>query len=117
MNEDRALITNLRERLDALSDSAIRKQYYEHFESRGFSPFEMRMALVGEYGMIASWFRDTRVKLGLSGTKMAYMLGYKGDNTRVQMNEMETGKKTIRHPQIRLMKAYEEGYRPKDWPS
>lgn len=60
--------------------------------------------------------KEARQKLGLTTTQMARMLGYKGNNTRVMMNDIESGKKPLREPQMRLMDAYMSGYRPKDWP-
>ncbi len=66
--------------------------------------------------MTPEQFKAARNSLGLSGTQMGRMLGYKGEHVRIQIHEMETGKKTIRDPQIRLMQAYLSGYRPEDWP-
>ena len=67
--------------------------------------------------MTPAELKAARHKLGLTGSQMANMLGYKGKHTRVMMNELENGKKTIREPQIRLTRAYLDGYRPNDWPN
>ena len=61
--------------------------------------------------------KQQRLALGLSPSQMARMLGYQGKNTRVMMHDLESGKKAIREPQMRLMDAYMSGYRPADWPN
>lgn len=60
---------------------------------------------------------QTRLSLGLTLAQMAEMLGYQGEHIRQQMYDLETGRRTLREPQRRLLEAYKEGYRPKDWPS
>lgn len=60
--------------------------------------------------------KEARLKLGLTQTQLGILLGYKGENIRQQMQDLETGKKDLREPQKRLIIAYLEGYRPKDWP-
>lgn len=60
--------------------------------------------------------KDARLKLGLTQSQLAILLGYKGDNVRAMMHDLETGAKPLREPQMRLLVAYTEGYRPKDWP-
>lgn len=60
--------------------------------------------------------RQARRLLGLSLTEMAAMLGYQGSQMRQQMDDLETGRRPIREPQRRLVEAYLEGYRPRDWP-
>ncbi len=59
---------------------------------------------------------QTRLSLGLTLAQMAEMLGYQGEHIRQQMYDLETGRRTLREPQRRLLEAYMEGYRPKDWP-
>lgn len=59
---------------------------------------------------------EARHKLGLSLEEMAEMLGYLGAQRRQMMWDLENGRRTIREPQQRLVRAYLEGYRPKDWP-
>mgnify|MGYP000958481646 CR=1 FL=1 len=61
--------------------------------------------------------QQARHKLGLSLVQMAEMLGYEGEAARSQMHHLETGKRTIRPAQRRLMEAYLAGYRPADWPT
>lgn len=59
---------------------------------------------------------EARRKLGLSLTQMAHVLGYDGPHSRSQMHRLETGDRTIRQAQRRLVEAYLSGYRPRDWP-
>jgi len=66
--------------------------------------------------MTPSELKQARLKLGLSLSKMAAMLGYEGQHAAQQMRKMETGERSIREPQRRLMEAYLKGYRPPDWP-
>ncbi len=60
--------------------------------------------------------REARHTLGLSLTQLGEMLGYQGAHVRVQMDDLETGRRPLRGCQERLLKAYMEGYRPRDWP-
>jgi transcriptional regulator with XRE-family HTH domain len=57
-----------------------------------------------------------RRKLGLTLEQMADMLGYEGDSAKSQVHHLETGRRTIRGAQRRLVDAYLSGYRPRDWP-
>ena len=57
-----------------------------------------------------------RERLGLSLEAMATMLGYLGEQRRQMQYDLETGRRTIREPQRRLVEAYLAGYRPPDWP-
>lgn len=61
--------------------------------------------------------REARRKLGLSLEEMASMLGYDGEHRRQLMHRIEIGERALREPQRRLIEAYLDGYRPKDWPS
>jgi hypothetical protein len=47
---------------------------------------------------------------------MAHLLGYAGKNLHVLTYGLEGGHRRIREPQERLLRAYEAGYRPPDWP-
>lgn len=58
-----------------------------------------------------------RQSLGLSAEQMAAVLGYEGDQARSQVYHLETGRRTIRPAQRRLVEAYLAGYRPADWPT
>lgn len=60
--------------------------------------------------------KAARHSLGLSLSEMAEMLGYQGNHARVQMDDLETGRRPLRGCQERLLQAYLEGYRPRDWP-
>lgn len=57
-----------------------------------------------------------RKRLGLTLEQLAYMLGYQGSQLRQMGYDLESGRRTIREPQRRLMEAYLTGYRPDDWP-
>ena len=58
-----------------------------------------------------------RKRLGLTLVQMADMLGYEGESGHSQVHHMETGRRTIRGAQRRLVEAYLSGYRPPDWPA
>lgn len=66
--------------------------------------------------MTTEQFQKARHRLGLTLEQMGRMLGYQGEHIRQQVHDLETGRRDIREPQRRLMEAYLEGYRPKDWP-
>ena len=66
--------------------------------------------------MKARQIQEARRKLGLTLEQMATLLGYQGVERRQQANDLESGRRTIREPQRRLVEAYLEGYRPRDWP-
>ena len=62
-------------------------------------------------------FKEVRRKLGLSVSQAALMLGV----TDIQVRRMETAPDLGSHRPVndttqRLLQAYVEGYRPKDWP-
>lgn len=59
--------------------------------------------------------KAARLRLGLTLEQMASMLGYQGGNLRSMQFALETGKRPLREPQRRLLIAYLEGYRPRDW--
>jgi transcriptional regulator with XRE-family HTH domain len=64
--------------------------------------------------------RQARLKLGLSLSQLAEMLGYRGDREQLRSMgyELESGRKAIREPQRRLVEAYLAGYRPPEgWPA
>jgi DNA-binding transcriptional regulator YiaG len=60
--------------------------------------------------------KAARHSLGLSLSELAELLGYTGNHARVQMDDLETGRRPLRECQRRLLQAYLEGYRPSDWP-
>lgn len=62
-------------------------------------------------------FSQARAKLQLTMAELAPLLGYDGDLGRAQISLMESGERTIRPAQERLLQAYLDGYRPKDWPN
>lgn len=66
--------------------------------------------------MTPSELNKARRKLGLTLDQMADMLGYEGESGHSQVHHMETGRRTIRGAQRRLVEAYLSGYRPEDWP-
>lgn len=57
--------------------------------------------------------RAARVTLGLTQAQLAKVMGY-GATTRI--SELERGVKGMGPGATRLLKAYLDGYRPKDWP-
>jgi transcriptional regulator with XRE-family HTH domain len=61
--------------------------------------------------------KEARVRLGLTQEQMGSMLGYQGDHVRQMVYEIETGRKPLMPCQRRLLEAYLEGYRPRDWPA
>lgn len=61
--------------------------------------------------------KEARLTLGLTQTQMGAMLGYQGQNVRQMVYEIEQGQKPLMPCQRRLLQAYVDGYRPKDWPS
>lgn len=61
--------------------------------------------------------KEARHRLGLTLTQLGEMLGYQGQHVRVQMDDLETGRRPLRGCQERLLRAYLEGYRPRDWPT
>ncbi len=66
--------------------------------------------------MTPAEFKKARHKLGLTLSKCAQLIGYTGAHAQQQVRRMETGEREIREAQQRLMQAYLDGYRPKDWP-
>ena len=62
-------------------------------------------------------FAKARQALGLSRARMALMLGFDGTHAHAHVYRMETGERTIRAAQRRLIQAYLDGYRPEDWPA
>lgn len=64
--------------------------------------------------------KEARISLGLSLAEMAALLGYQSENVRnlnTMQRDLENGSRSIREPQRRLVEAYLDGYRPKDWPT
>lgn len=60
-------------------------------------------------------FRAIRQRLGLTQAELAAVLGYAHVMT-VSAYERETNPRQIPTHVELLMVAYDEGYRPKDWP-
>ena len=61
--------------------------------------------------------KQARLKLGLTLSECAKLLGYDGNHANQQLRRMESGERDIRPAQERLIKAYLDGYRPDDWPA
>lgn len=57
-----------------------------------------------------------RAKLGLTQEQMARMLGYAGEHRRMAAYKLETGARVLSDLQRRMIEAYLDGHRPKDWP-
>jgi len=60
--------------------------------------------------------KEARHTLGLTLAELAPLLGYEGVNGARLVRRMESGDRTIRPAQARLVRAYLDGYRPADWP-
>ena len=63
--------------------------------------------------MTPAEFATYRKALGLSQSQAAAVLGY-GAATRI--SEIETGARSPSDSVVRLLRAYLDGYRPRDWP-
>jgi len=61
-------------------------------------------------------FRTIRLRLGFTQAELAEFLGY-GLPLRISEFERHTNPRPVPHAIALLMTAYDEGYRPKDWPS
>lgn len=60
-------------------------------------------------------FRTIRKRLGITQAQLANILGYEMALS-VSALERETNPRPIPQPIALLMTAYDEGYRPKNWP-
>lgn len=58
-------------------------------------------------------FKEALQTLGLNQTQAASMLGY---GAAPRISEIVTGKQAPSDSVVRLLRAYLDGYRPKDWP-
>ena len=63
--------------------------------------------------MTTAEFKQARRNLGLNQSQLAALLGY---GTYSRISELEGGRTKITDQCDRLMQAYIEGYRPRDWP-
>ena len=63
--------------------------------------------------MTPAQFKQARQSLGLTHAEAALVLGY-GSMSRIY--EIENGRRNPSASVVRLMQAYLDGYRPKDWP-
>lgn len=65
--------------------------------------------------MSPSRFKEARQTLGLSQSKMAHLLGYRGV---MSVSKIERGLTPLpdQSAVARLLRAYLDGYRPDDWP-
>ena len=66
--------------------------------------------------MTGNEIKKARQQLGLTLEQLGTLLGYQGKQVRSQAYDLESGRRDLREPQRRLLLAYLEGYRPKDWP-
>ena len=66
--------------------------------------------------MTPSEFKAIRAKLGVSKRELAALLGYANINSIAVLESPASGRAV---PPLleRLMRAYEAGYRPADWPA
>lgn len=63
--------------------------------------------------MTPAQFKQSRSNLGLTQQQLATLLGY---GTYSRISELEGGRTQITDQCERLMQAYVDGYRPRDWP-
>lgn len=61
-------------------------------------------------------FRSIRKRLGLTQAQLATVLGY-SHSMQVSELERQTNPKPVPRAIALLMRAYDEGYRPKEWPT
>ena len=61
-------------------------------------------------------FRAIRLRLGLTQAELAAVLGYPHP-MQVSVLERATNPKPVPRHVALLMKAYDDGYRPDDWPN
>lgn len=59
--------------------------------------------------------KAARHQLNLSLWQLATVLGFTGAGRREKMHEIETGHRQLGEPSRRLLIAYLEGYRSRDW--
>lgn len=57
--------------------------------------------------------KAARKQLGLTQTQLAEVMGY-SDNTHI--SRIESGPRDMSEQGCKLLQAYLDGYRPKDWP-
>ena len=63
-----------------------------------------------------SEFREIRTRLGLTQAQLASVLGY-ASALQVSSYEREKNPRHVPALLALLMKAYDEGYRPENWPA
>ena len=63
--------------------------------------------------MTPAELKQARSNLGLNQSQLAALLGY---GTYSRISELEGGRSQITDQCARLMQAYVDGYRPRDWP-
>lgn len=63
--------------------------------------------------MNPSEFKEARLSLGLTQKQAAQVLGY---SHHARVSSVERGERKAGGAVIRLLRAYLDGYRPKDWP-
>lgn len=61
-------------------------------------------------------FRGIRNRLGLTQIQLAAVLGY-ANALQISSYERSTNPRQVPQLLDRLMRAYDEGYRPGDWPT
>ncbi len=61
-------------------------------------------------------FKEARQRLGLTQAELANLLGYSGP-LQISSFERATNPRQVPVLLALLMKAYDDGYRPADWPN
>lgn len=67
--------------------------------------------------MTPTQIREARDKLGLTQHQLGWLLGYEQASGRFMVSHLERGERDLQEAQRRLLQAYLDGYRPKDWPA
>lgn len=67
--------------------------------------------------MTGAALHDARIALELTRSQFTTLIGYEGRHSAGQLEDRLKSRKTITAPTVRLVRAYLDGYRPKDWPS
>jgi len=65
--------------------------------------------------MTGEEFREIRLRLGLSQSAMAKVLGYRSSQS-VSGYERQARRRQVPHQVAMLMRAFDGGYRPDNWP-
>lgn len=76
-------------------------------------------AMIYQPSMTPAQFREAQQKLGLSDAELALVLGLENAQhvRRLKADEGKEHHRPVKGPTARLLRAYLDGYRPRDWPA